>query len=189
MHKAAYKTALKSLQKFYRERQREVSMGGQFTLGVLAFIFVFSVFYFVNNSPSYEIKFPYIYGDALAPAQEGQPTQFFSLRGLLVSYAFVFAASLLFFGYGAAIALGFEAAKYAQLYIAQQIHAYELVFLLPEFLAAYAAVMLAGAALEEAKSGVNPLHNLGKAIALFTAGLILTVFAFFLRNFVASTQA
>lgn len=161
-------------------------MGGQFTLALLAFILVFSAVYFVNNSPSYELKFPFIYGDTLIP---GEAPQFYSLRNLLVSYAFVFAASLLFFGYGAAIALGFEAAKYAQLYVAQQIHPYELVFILPELMAAYAALLLAGGAMGEAKSGVNPLQNAGKAAALFAAGLILTVFAYFLRNFVISTQA
>ncbi|MEK6954442.1 MAG: hypothetical protein AABX01_05510 [Candidatus Micrarchaeota archaeon] len=92
----------------------------------------------------------------------------------LNAYFFVFVFSLLFFGFSAPIALGIEGTKYASFAISGSLPAFDYVFLIPEMLAAYSAIVLGGGILNDI-DGENVFEKWSAAVKFFVIGLVLMV--------------
>ncbi len=118
-------------------------------------------------------------------ALDVQPPYAFSpgdVGGELMALAFVFVFSVLFFGYGAPVALGMEGAKFASLYSAGAVNETYLAFLLPEVLVAVAAVYL-GQGLLKDYQGEGLWHGYAKkALVFLILGLLAWAAVFFGRR-------
>ncbi|MFH0971342.1 MAG: hypothetical protein V1835_02125, partial [Candidatus Micrarchaeota archaeon] len=90
---------------------------------------------------------------------------------------------LLFFGYSSPIALGVEGAKYASLALSGAMPIYDYVFLIPEVLAAYSAVLLGRGVLDDFE-GKSIFEHWSAALRVFMVGFALVVVLFLLRGFV-----
>jgi hypothetical protein len=102
----------------------------------------------------------------------------------LMALSFVFVFSVLFFGYGAPIALGFEAAKFASLYSIGAVNELYLLFMIPEVLVAVSAVYV-GQGLLKDYQGEGLWHAYAKKGVIFLIlGLLIWAAVFFGRRLV-----
>ncbi|MDP2717939.1 MAG: hypothetical protein Q8P02_04300 [Candidatus Micrarchaeota archaeon] len=102
----------------------------------------------------------------------------------LLALAFVFVFSVLFFGYGAPVALGIEGAKFASLYSTGGVSELYLAFMLPEVLVAVSAVYL-GQGLLKDYQGEGLWHRYAKnGLVFLILGLLVWAAVFFGRRFV-----
>ena len=152
-------------------------MNFSFALGIVFLIVAFGAVYALN------------YDFSSGKAKEGatafnapytfQPGEFTSY---LNAFFFVFIFSLLFFGYSAPIALGIEGAKYASLYIAGALKPYDFIFLLPQLIGAYAAIVMGSGVLNDFE-GNTVFEKWNRAIKFFAIGLVLVVALSLIRPF------
>ncbi len=108
-------------------------------LTLVAFVVCFAGVYYVNStsaSDQFEFVPPYYFetGEVFA---------------IINSFLFVFIFSLLFFGYGAPIAMAVEGLKYGSLYSLKALPEFDLLFVVPQALACYSAVLLGKSALDD----------------------------------------
>jgi hypothetical protein len=112
---------------------------------------------------------------------------YYFVSGELISYLnaffFVFIFSLLFFGYSAPIAMGIEGGKFAALFVSGLLKPYDFVFVIPEFFAAYSAILLGQGVLEDFE-GKTVFEKWASALKFFVVGLVLTAIFYGLRVFV-----
>jgi hypothetical protein len=149
-------------------------MNTPLVLGILVFIAAFGAVYAVNSgSTQFAFTPPYYYvngGD---------------LASVLNSMLFVFLFSLLFFGLGAPLALGIEGLKYSSLYLAQAIPFYDLFYILPQFIAAYAATILGTGALADFQGNASVFDYWKDGVKYFLVALGLTAILLVLRPYVS----
>ncbi|MFH0971837.1 MAG: hypothetical protein ABIG96_00165 [Candidatus Micrarchaeota archaeon] len=103
------------------------------------------------------------------------------LISTLNAYFFVFVFSLLFFGYSAPIATGIEGAKYASMLSHGVIGIFDLIFIIPQLLGAYSAVLLGQGVVDDIE-GKSIFENWNRALRFFLVGLGLMIFLFFVRS-------
>jgi hypothetical protein len=104
------------------------------------------------------------------------------------SVAFVFFFSLLAFGLSTTVAMGIEGAKFASLFSTGAIGGYDLLFIIPEALAAFAACELGQAILNDYE-GKSSLFKNTKFIIASLAGSVILLVAFILgRGFAGGLQ-
>lgn len=140
---------------------------------IISFAAMFGAVYYLNTVQGFELSFtpPYYFktGDWIS---------------LFNAFSFVFVVSLLFFGMGAPIALGAEGLKYASLYSLSGMHWFDFSFILPEFIACFAAISLAQGVLsdyEGRESIKNYFHSSVKNLLL---GLALLCFLIIARGII-----
>ncbi|MBU1197861.1 hypothetical protein KJ765_05125 [Candidatus Micrarchaeota archaeon] len=104
----------------------------------------------------------------------------------LNAFFFVFLFSMLFFGLSAPIAMGLEGAKFGSLLSTGTVHAYDYVFVIPQLLGAYAAILLGQGVLRDFGGKETVFVNWGGAFKFFAAGLLLTVVLIALRSMVVN---
>ena len=123
----------------------------------------FAGVYFVNTSNPAEAVFvapPYY-------SEVGDAGSF------VASFAFVFLFSLLFFGYAAPVALAIEGAKYASFFTVRGLPWFDLLFLLPEVLVCYSAILLGHSALAEFTSSGSLFATWRRAFKYFIVSAVL----------------
>jgi hypothetical protein len=98
------------------------------------------------------------------------------------AYLFVFVFSLLFFGLSAPIAFIIEGGKYASLLVHNQIVPFDFVFLLPELLVAYSAILLGRGVLDDFE-GKTLFESWNASIKFFGISFGLLVLMFLIRMF------
>ncbi len=105
--------------------------------------------------------------------------------GILNAYFFVFVFSLLFFGFSAFLAMGAEGLKYASFISTGSMPGYDLMFLLPQFLAVVAATELGEGVMNdfEGRESIFENDNWKHAFVYFAAGLALTVVLVAVRSY------
>lgn len=117
---------------------------------------------------------------ALTPPYAFSPNDVFSE---LLALAFVFSFSLLFFGYGAPLALGIEGVKFASLYSSGAVPQTYLLLILPQVFLALSATYL-GQGLLNDYQGKGIWHEYAKkSVTHFIVGLVLWAAAFFGRPY------
>ena len=151
-------------------------MRAPFVLSVTAFLFVAFGFFVLGatGAGTPDVPLAYGYGVGQYGADAGHP----DIVGALNALFFVFAASLLFFGFGGVPAMAYEAAKYASL-SAQGLSWYALLYFFPQLLACYCGTLLA------ARQADGTLDwGVGKKAALYLAlALLVTLLLYFSRPF------
>ncbi len=125
-----------------------------------------------KTEPSTAVKPPYYF-------QENDVKSEFN------GFFFVFLFSLLFFGLSAPIALAVEGAKYGTLISTQGVRAFDFAFAIPEVLAAYSAVLLGQAVMNDLGSEKNVFDAWSAALKFFAAGLALTALLVAARTFLS----
>lgn len=116
----------------------------------------------------------------LSPPYSFEPNDLFSE---LVALAFVFVFSLLFFGYGAPLALGMEGIKFASLYTSNAVPASYLLLMLPQIFMGLSATYL-GQGLLNDYQGKGLWHEYAKkTLTHAVVGLVLWAVAFFGRQY------
>ena len=90
------------------------------------------------------------------------------------AFFFVFLFSLLFFGLTAPVALAIEGAKYGTLISMPSPQTFDFAFAIPQVLAAYSAVLLGQAVLNDIGSEKSVFDAWGIALKYFAAGILLT---------------
>jgi len=116
-------------------------MNKLFAASVAALLLSFAgVWYWNASNPASAVFFepPYNYeiGDALSS---------------FTAFAFSFVFSILFFGYSAPLAMLIEGAKFASLYTRGGLPWFDLLFVVPDLLACYSAILLGANAWEDFK--------------------------------------
>ncbi len=126
------------------------------------------------HSLGYEIAFapPYYY----APEDVFTP---------LNAFFFSFIFSLLFFGYGAPLAMLVEGLKFSSYYVNGIIGAVDLLFFIPNALAVLAAIRLGHAALQDLRGEGSVLDEWSNSVKYFAAGLGLLGVLFLAKRFLA----
>ncbi|PIT85527.1 hypothetical protein COU36_02810 [Candidatus Micrarchaeota archaeon CG10_big_fil_rev_8_21_14_0_10_59_7] len=138
---------------------------------------VLSLFVFLAAFAASYYTFPEDGGQPFVPPYAYQPAEFWSIVN---SFFFVLIGSALFFGFSAPLALGIEGWKYGSLFAAKAIPSFDLLFIVPQFVAAFAAILIgqgmikdyegSGVLYEHWRRGVKYL-----LAALFLFGLLLVV--------------
>ncbi len=129
---------------------------------------------FVLDARGYELSLPELHAfQFVDTGVEG--VRVVALEGLLMAVVFSFVVSLLFYGFGAPFALGFEALRFVSLRLSGGLHSFDLVFLLPVFFACFAGSSLADAARWEESSGWPSSASFGKALGLLVLSVALVV--------------
>ena len=139
---------------------------------IVAMVAVFAAVYGYNTtqSPKISLNAPYAF----------QPDDVISE---LVSLAFVFAFSLLFFGFATPLALGIEGAKFASLLTSGAVHWTYLTLAVPEIVVAMAATYLGqGLLLDYQGKGLWQSYA-KRSLALLIIGVVLWAAAFYGRRF------
>lgn len=134
----------------------------------------------------YAINYDFANGGAYEDAWDFVPPYYFipgELVSSLNSFFFVFAFSLLFFGYSAPVALAIEGAKYGSLAVHGKLVALDLAFLFPEILAAYSAILLGQGVLSDFEGKDTVFVQWGSAIRFFALGFGLALGLYFARRF------
>ena len=93
----------------------------------------------------------------------------------------------MFLGFGAAVAMGYQTLLFSTYFAEKSLHPYDLVFIIPEFIAAYAAVLVAGAVLTQEEGKGTATSKIPAAAGFFVLGLMVTVIAFYARSVVLGT--
>ncbi len=127
------------------------------SIAVLAFVFI--GYYALNYDFSGEGK----EAPAFTPPYYFKSGEFVSY---LNAFFFVFVFSLLFFGYSAPIALGIEGAKHASMLLQPNPVTFDLIFLVPQTLAAYSAIVLGQGVLEDI-DGKSVFERWNRALKFF----------------------
>lgn len=140
--------------------------------GALFLVCFLSVYSFNAFNPGEEYRF-----DAPYSFEVG------GLVSIVTSYFFVFITSLLFFGYGAPIALAVEGVKYASLFSLSALPAFDLLFIVPQFLACYSAVRIGEGALEDFANRGSLYSRWRDAFKYFMISLVLLAVLLLLRRF------
>ncbi len=143
-------------------------------LGIVVFVACFGGLLYLNSSgeggklifvnPPYN----YIVGDTLS---------FFN------SFLFVFIFSAAFFGVAAPIALGIEGLKYASLLSAGLMPVYDILFAIPQVLAAYSASMLGKGAIEDYQGKGSVFAHRKDAVKWFAVGVVFLVILILARSY------
>ena len=143
-----------------------------FGFSLVFFIVVFIAVFAYNNFSTEKvvIKPPYFFtpGDAVSQVN---------------SLAFVFFFSLLAFGLSATLALGIEAAKYSSLFSAGAIGGFDLLFILPSLLAAFAACELGQGILDDYEGKGSLFKKTRPALASLALSIVLLVALIFGRKY------
>lgn len=142
-------------------------MKAVFVLSVIIFAAAFGAVYSVNSFTGYDVFFkpPYHYAAGGLPSEAN-------------AFAFAFIFSLLFFGYSAPIALGIEGLKYASLYSSGIIGLPALAFILPQFVACFAAMTLGEGAIKDYKGEGKMIDYAWKAFKYLAVAIVLFVAVF-----------
>ncbi|MFH1750150.1 MAG: hypothetical protein ABH863_00560 [Candidatus Micrarchaeota archaeon] len=142
-------------------------MNFAFVAGLALFIVAFGGFYAIN--------YDFASGSVREGAAFVAPYNYIagSFTSHLNAYFFVFVFSLLFFGYSTPIALGLEGAKHASAML-HGANPFELVFIIPSLIGAYAAIVLGQGVLEDIE-GNSVFEKWNAAVKFFAIGLALTV--------------
>ena len=142
-------------------------------LTIAALIVAFAATYALEAFAGVKISFnpPYYYasGDAF---------------GVVNAFAFAFVFSLLFFGYGAPIAMLIEGIKYGSFLANGSAGAIDAAFALPALLAGLAGVALGQGALREWRGTGSFFEDWGAATRFFAAGAVLLGVLLVIKNFV-----
>jgi hypothetical protein len=144
---------------------------------VLAFLGSYASSYDFSKSQVYEGSQPFV-----------TPYYFVvnELTSAINAYFFVFIFSLLFFGYSAPIAMGIEGAKYGSLLAHGIMNVFDLIFIFPQLLGAYSAILLGQGVIDDIE-GKTIFENWGRALKFFLIGLAITVFLFLVRFMVSGS--
>lgn len=102
----------------------------------------------------------------------------------LLSLAFVFAFSLLFFGYAAPLALGIEGAKFGSLVSTGAVHWSYVALAAPEIAVSLSAMYLGQGLLLDYQGKGLWQHYAKRSVIFFILGLVLWAAAFYGRRFV-----
>lgn len=138
-------------------------MDKTFLVALVALSACFAGVYFVNSSGAGEPVF-------IAPPYHSQVGD---AGSFVASFAFVFLFSLLFFGYAAPVALAIEGLKYASLFTVRGLPWFDLLFILPEVLACYSAILLGHSALAEFTSSGSLFSSWRRAFKYFMVAAVL----------------
>ena len=91
------------------------------------------------------------------------------------AYFFVLVFSLLLFGFSAPIAMGIEGAKYATLLSTQAMNGYDLLFIIPELMAAYSAAVIGQSVLGDFESNETVFSDWNNAMKFFIGSLLVLI--------------
>lgn len=139
---------------------------------LVVFVATFAAVYGYNTTQGQQLS--------LTPPYAFVPDDLFSE---LVALAFVFAFSLLFFGFAAPLALGMEGIKFGSLYSTGAVHWTYLLLAVPQIFVALSATYL-GQGLLNDYQGKGLWHEYAKKAAItFIIGLLLWAAAFFGRPY------
>lgn len=142
-------------------------------IGIVAFIAAFSAVYYINltnETTNYTFTPPYYYavGD---------------LGGQINSFLFVFIVSAAFFGLAVPIALGIEGLKYASLLSTSAMPAFDILFVIPQLLAAYSASLLGQGAVEDYQGRGSVFKYWADSVKWFIVGAVVLGVIWFLRPY------
>ncbi|MFH1779769.1 MAG: hypothetical protein ABH803_01330 [Candidatus Micrarchaeota archaeon] len=101
------------------------------------------------------------------------------------AFFFVFLISLLFFGTIAPLAWAIEGLKYGSLLSIHRIASFDVLFIIPQFLATYSAILFGIALNNDLQSKENFFNHWHKAILSLLAGLILLGVLIVLKSLVS----
>ncbi len=104
--------------------------------------------------------------------------------GVVNSFLFVFVFSLLFFGFGAPIALGLEGAKYAFLISAGGMKFFDLAFAVPQIFAAMAATVLGRGIIDDYRGVKTVFDYWDSALGYLALGVAVLFVLLVFRPFV-----
>lgn len=146
-------------------------------LGIIALVLAFGATYALNYDFSAGKANPQFGG--ISPPFSFQPGDFISQ---LNAFFFVFIFSLLFFGYSAPIALAIEGARYASLLLKGTGYTFDMLFIFPEAIAAYSAIVLGQGVLNDV-DGASVFEKWSGAVRYFVIAFALMVGLFVARMF------
>ncbi|MFQ5405866.1 MAG: hypothetical protein ACE5DI_01775 [Candidatus Micrarchaeia archaeon] len=141
-------------------------------LSIVALLLSFGVVFAANSAEegSLGVPVPYVFvpGDWLS---------------IVNSFFFVFLLSLLFFGFGGPVAMGFEGAKYAYFFVGGQMSYFDIVFVVPQLLAVISASVLGQGAIDDYRGKGSVFVSGMQASKFFALGVGVLVVLLFLRPF------
>ncbi len=109
----------------------------------------------------------------------------FSWQGAANSFLFVFLFSLLFFGFAAPLALGFEGARFGALFAAGHLNFFDLSFLVPEVLAAVSATILGKGIIDDYRGAKSVFESWDEAVKWLLLGLVVLLVLLALRPYLS----
>lgn len=143
-------------------------------LSGVVFLVCFGAVYYWNTTSSEDIVF--------------DPPYYFlktnDLTSVVNAYFFVFFFTLLFFGTLAPIAWGIEGLKYGALISSFKIAWFDLLFIIPQILATYSAILLGISLNNDLQGKTNFFQHWNKAAMAFFAGLAAMGLFLILKNYV-----
>jgi len=143
-------------------------------LGIIVFIAAFSGVYYINATSQS--------GSALVFT----PPYYFAVGetwSLVNSFLFVLVVSAAFFGIAVPIALGIEGLKYASLLSTSAMPAFDLLFAIPQFFAAYSASLLGQGAVEDYQGKGTVFAYWKDSLKWFAGGVVALVLLIFARPY------